>query len=1374
MGAGMNRWLLCLIYGLVLSVCELAHGDEAPWDGKLFSSDPASVIAAANATPSPQDSDVEILLLRSTYQFDEQGRRRFIFRKVYRCLTKEGVDNWSYVEATWSPWCEDKPILRARVITSDGKEHVLDPKIIGEAPVSQDEKILSDRRLVRAPLPALAVGAIVELETEVSETKPFFARGSVGHFYLAMFNPARKIQLVVESPLTLPLQYIVRGEKLEPRSSQQEGRKRLAFQKTDVKQLKWYETNLPPESPPWPEVIFSTGESWNKVASGYSDITEKQLDAASVESLARETVGEETNREKKATKLLETVHRLVRYTGVEFGEAAIEPRTPLETLTRRYGDCKDQAALLVAMLRAVNIPANLALLKIGEQTDVVPDMPGMNNFDHAIVYMPGSPAYWIDPTSEYTPFGKLPIWDQGRFALVVDPRTQKLERTPRDDYKANCIEETREYVIYKGDRGNVKERYRATGSMADDYRRSYATRNEVDIKKSWKERAEGVYKSRNVVAVKTEAIKDLDQPFQCEVEIADAQISLSKETPLIAVYPYRIFMHLPAQFREVKLQEDTIKGEKDADIPDKRQSPLMLPEPHVYKIEYIITPPPDFVPEALPEDMVKQCGPATITQNFAWKDGKVHAVFRFDSGEGKFSPDEVENLREAIAALGVDGDGSKWEERIVLSHGVNKIIAAGKLDQAFRDCKHELQEHPDSEDSYIRYSQVLLKAGFGEAARKNGKKAVELSPKSVAAQINLADIYCCDLIGRRFHPGMYWFGANEAYQSALELDPTNVDTRWNYAILLEHDQLGRHFSPSADVNGAIQEYRKITKGGVYEKVAESLTLAHACALMHLERFSEAKQLLTESNTTVFMNAIDVAISAIEQGPVAARQKAERLEPDNQKRNILLNTAADYLNEMRYYPLSKSLMEMLPEDMQKEQRFRMQLIGGTRRIDKPTVPETSPFWPIEQLYVGILTDGKDDSRLADLFVSGSNKQDVADAIASTWRSMIPSINILSDKKLTPRRIADMTSIFYMKPNGKPEVGYQVAVSGGMLDKKVYWYVLFQNGKFSIFPPGHHTANLGAAAMQCLTIKELKKAEKWLDWAYDEHKQNVGWVDPFSGSPFGRIWWENAHDNADLLMISAAALTCEGSQAGRVVPILAEEQKKTHSEKLSLQIDRAIALGYLNSGNLQGLLETSNKILAMHEESSEAMNWKSITLWGMGRSEELRNWLRLRLDAKNIPASARETLSLQASKVGDFDLAFRNLRLLAEQKTATPQGLNELAWIAIIYDTADETSLVHAAYAQKIAKDNPAAYLNTVAAVYAAIGKPKEALDTLYQCVDARGGEPQDPDWCVLGRTAESYGLNDIAKSLYGKVSRPRRQTANDSYTFAQRTFGVPGA
>ena len=86
-------------------------------------------------------------------------------------------------------------------------------------------------------------------------------------------------------------------------------------------------------------------------------------------------------------RLVAALHKNVRYTGVEFGEDSIVPQFPSETLKRKYGDCKDKAALLVTMLRAVNIPANLALLSTGPGQDINPELPGMGMFDHAIVFV---------------------------------------------------------------------------------------------------------------------------------------------------------------------------------------------------------------------------------------------------------------------------------------------------------------------------------------------------------------------------------------------------------------------------------------------------------------------------------------------------------------------------------------------------------------------------------------------------------------------------------------------------------------------------------------------------------------------------------------------------------------------------------------------------------------------------------------------------------------------------------------------------------------------------------------------------------------------------------------------------------------------------
>ena len=120
------------------------------------------------------------------------------------------------------------------------------------------------------------------------------------------------------------------------------------------------------------------------------------------------------------------------------------PHDPAETLAHKYGDCKDKATLLAVTLRAAEIPAYVALLNAASRLDVLPDLPGMGLFDHAIVYVPGSPALWMDATDQYARLGQLPINDQGRKALIARKETTAQVTTPESTSKDNLLLEYRE------------------------------------------------------------------------------------------------------------------------------------------------------------------------------------------------------------------------------------------------------------------------------------------------------------------------------------------------------------------------------------------------------------------------------------------------------------------------------------------------------------------------------------------------------------------------------------------------------------------------------------------------------------------------------------------------------------------------------------------------------------------------------------------------------------------------------------------------------------------------------------------------------------------------------------------------------------------
>jgi hypothetical protein len=184
---------------------------SAPWEAAVFSADPKEMREAADKLPIPEGASSEVLLDEGRYSFDAEGRCRLQVRTVVRVLTPAGANAWSSFQREWSPWFEERPVLRARVISNEGVVHQLDHATIAEEPLGgSSSEVYSDRRRVRAPLPAVEVGSILELEYVSQEKEPLFKAGQIHRFYFGYDVPTRRTRLVIEAPMSLPLKYVTR------------------------------------------------------------------------------------------------------------------------------------------------------------------------------------------------------------------------------------------------------------------------------------------------------------------------------------------------------------------------------------------------------------------------------------------------------------------------------------------------------------------------------------------------------------------------------------------------------------------------------------------------------------------------------------------------------------------------------------------------------------------------------------------------------------------------------------------------------------------------------------------------------------------------------------------------------------------------------------------------------------------------------------------------------------------------------------------------------------------------------------------------------------------------------------------------------------
>ena len=131
------------------------------------------------------------------------------------------------------------------------------------------------------------------------------------------------------------------------------------------------------------------------------------------------------------------------------------PHTAGESLARNYGDCKDKATLMRALLKAVGIDSYLVTISADDRTYVRPEWASPEQFDHAIIAVKVSDGVTLptviadsplgrllifDPTDRITPLGSLPTEEQGSYALVIASSGGALLKMPLLPASANRIE----------------------------------------------------------------------------------------------------------------------------------------------------------------------------------------------------------------------------------------------------------------------------------------------------------------------------------------------------------------------------------------------------------------------------------------------------------------------------------------------------------------------------------------------------------------------------------------------------------------------------------------------------------------------------------------------------------------------------------------------------------------------------------------------------------------------------------------------------------------------------------------------------------------------------------------------------------------------
>jgi transglutaminase-like putative cysteine protease/Flp pilus assembly protein TadD len=1347
---------LFLISSAILLLATLparAADHPVPWNSPHFSLDPKSLYAAASEPIPPEGADISILDDEDIYSFDENGRCVYTSYTVFKVLTQKGVEGWDHPSVEWAPWREERPTIRARVISPDYAVHELDPKTMTDAPAGDEESNLySDRKVVKAPLPAIAPGSVVEEEFVVVSTPQFPGSGTAGwRSFGPVGVPVQRHLFVLDAPQSFPLQYVLQMlPDLKPQRSEANGRVKVVFEYGPSAPLEEADDYLSRGEFGYPTILFSVGTTWQRMAEGYGQIVEGVLQAAQVKPLAEKLIRGKSSPKDKEQAILEFLDKEIRYTGIEFAENTIIPHPTAETLSRKYGDCKDKALLLVALLRAAKVPAYMALLNTGRAAGVLPDLPGMGMFDHAIVYVPGDPDRWIDPTDKYERVGQLPIDDQGRSALIVRTGTQALVRTPEDSSQANVLLEIPEIHLAENGPARVVETTQPHGGFESGFRRTYTDRQDKKVQENLANYAKSQYVADKLDRWDRSDPADLSRPFELVLECSKARRGFTAlDSAQAAIRLDHIFNMLPEELQEREKPDDK---SADATKPKKkRTADYELPVAFIKEWQYKIIPPLGFRPGPLPHDARISLGPALLTEQFsADSDGVVHADIRFDTVKLRFTIAEATELRNKVAER-------EAGEAILINFQPLGIILQkqGKMRESFQSYRDLIAQHPKEAVHHLQIAQALLEAGMGEAARNEARLAVKLEPDSALAEKTLADILEYDLVGRKLRSGSDYAGAAAAFRAAAKLDPEDKAIGGNLAILLEYNEDGLRYGPGAKMQEAVAEYRKLTP----EDLANfGLKNNLAYALFYAGEFAEARQYAETLNPQP--KALIVACEAALNGSEASIKEASKRISDDAELKQTLRAAGDMLNKLRKYSLVADLWQAGASGDGAARTMAQAAIFSKARRHEEIQFRNDPQDVAKKYFLLTMDPNATLDKLND--VLSKNAQAVLKKTDSDQvEKMLKEATRMRREWARDGYLWDIDIDFRLqgtdpKGEGNDAVGYREKLQTPN-GKQMTVFVVKEDGQYKVLDTNEHSSAIGLEILDRIAARDLDGARALLDWVRDEQHLSGG-DDPIAGLGFPRLWAKGKDADANQMTLAAAALLVQSKTTARQGLSILEEAKKSASgdtERTNLNI--ALQNGYRVLSDYEKLRAVCSELAKQYPESASAFYIESIALRALGRYAEAQALAQQRL--ARIPDDDQAIMALMRNAIAqeDYRAAYDVGRKFVESGKSNAGGLNDVAWLTLFFARPEGPDIDMALKSSQM-RQNDTNTLHTLGCLYAEVGKTKEAHDVLLQAMDLRDlDEPDDSFYYAFGRIAEQYGEREIALADYAKVTKPKLET-----------------
>ena len=412
-----------------------------------------------------------------TYNVKKDGTNALISENVILIETENGVHRDGEADIEYNSTFETVKILSAYTLQPDGKKIPVKKDGIKttDDPLSEGAPMFSDSKHKIIIFPHVKIGSRLCYTYQTTAHEVAFKN----NFMLpGFYSPHYKyVSHIININISKSLPVYIDKQGVEGglvKQSQGQNHYQFTYSQTSVTPPEPGEVEAYDYSP---YVVFSTFPDQVSIGREYqSKLAPKVKLTPEIQKLADQLTDKVTDQREQVRILYNWVKNNIRYVAVYMGNGGWVPHTVSSILSNRYGDCKDHAALLEALLAAKGIQSSGALINSGESFKL-PKYAVSAPQNHIITYVPSLDMY-LDSTSKYTSFGTLPISDLDKPVILT--ALNKLGHTPKmrkEDYEINS--EIKMKINADGSIDGFSRNY-FKGSVASSYRSSRVAHAEED------------------------------------------------------------------------------------------------------------------------------------------------------------------------------------------------------------------------------------------------------------------------------------------------------------------------------------------------------------------------------------------------------------------------------------------------------------------------------------------------------------------------------------------------------------------------------------------------------------------------------------------------------------------------------------------------------------------------------------------------------------------------------------------------------------------------------------------------------------------------------------------------------------------------------